>query len=87
MQIATGYSHPDTTCVRTSSLQLNPTNEKTPTISRGIFIGGLTYTSMKHHLDDKFREDLISLHAKLVDLGMEYRDGKVYLADLDEKDV
>lgn len=42
---------------------------------------------MKHHLDDKFREDLISLHAKLVDLGMEYRDGKVYLADLDEKDV
>lgn len=51
------------------------------------FRGGLTYISMKHHLDDKFREDLISLYAKLVDLGMEYRNGKVYLADLEEKDV
>ena len=52
-----------------------------------IYFGGLTYISMKHHLDDKFREDLISLYAKLVDLGMEYRNGKVYLADLEEKDV
>jgi len=42
---------------------------------------------MKHHLDDKLWEDLISLYAKLVDLGMEYRNGKVYLADLEEKDV
>ena len=42
---------------------------------------------MKHHLDDKLREDLISLYAKLIDLGMEYRNGKVYLADLEEEDV
>ena len=29
-------------------------------------------------------EDLIALYTRLVDLGMEYRDGKVYLADLEE---
>lgn len=31
--------------------------------------------------------DLVTLYQKLVDLGMEYRDGKVYLADLEGKDV
>ena len=27
---------------------------------------------------------MINLYLRLVDLGMEYRDGKVYLADLEE---
>jgi hypothetical protein len=27
--------------------------------------------------------DLLVLHKRLTDLGMEYRDGEVYLADLD----
>ena len=32
-------------------------------------------------------KSLILLYTKLVNLGMEYRDGEVYLADLEEKDV
>ena len=28
--------------------------------------------------------DLVALYRRLVDLGMEYRGGKVYLADLEE---
>jgi len=29
--------------------------------------------------------DLVTLYRRLVDLGVEYRDSQVYLADLDEK--
>jgi len=29
-------------------------------------------------------QDLVALYLRLVDLGMEYRDGQVYLADLEE---
>ena len=32
-------------------------------------------------------QDLIKLYFRLVDLGMEYRNDKVYLSDLDELDV
>lgn len=42
---------------------------------------------MKPQLPDNLIEDLVLLHTKLVDLGMEYRNGEVYLADLEEKDV
>lgn len=33
---------------------------------------------------NSLEKDLRGLHSKLVDLGMEYRDGQVYLADLEE---
>lgn len=33
---------------------------------------------------NSLEEDLITLYIRLVDLGMEYRDGEVYLADLEE---
>ena len=33
-----------------------------------------------HQID----EDLVKLYYRLVDLGMEYRDGEMYLADLEE---
>jgi hypothetical protein len=49
--------------------------------------GGLTYTFLKHHLDDSLNQELTLLYTRLVDLGMEYRGDKVYLADLEEKDV
>ena len=32
-------------------------------------------------------DDLIQLYRNLVELGVEYHDGKVYLADLEEDDV
>jgi hypothetical protein len=56
-------------------------------LSSGTEIGGLTYTFLKPQSPDNLFEDLILLHAKLVDLGMEYRNSEVYLADLEEKDV
>ncbi|HEU5122089.1 MAG TPA: hypothetical protein VFT59_04535 [Candidatus Saccharimonadales bacterium] len=36
---------------------------------------------------DELIADLISLHARLVELGMEYRNGEVHLADLEARDV
>lgn len=30
------------------------------------------------------RQDMTELYTRLVELGMEYRNGKVYLADLEE---
>jgi len=42
---------------------------------------------LKHHLINELIEDLILLYTRLLELGMEYRNGKVYLADLEEKDV
>lgn len=50
-------------------------------------LGGLTYTFLKPESTSNLIEDLTLLYTRLVDLGMEYRDGKVYLADLEEKDV
>ena len=39
---------------------------------------------MKHLSTDNLVENLTLLYTRLVDLGMEYRDGEVYLADLYE---
>lgn len=50
-------------------------------------IGGPTYTFLKHQSPEKLIEDLTLLYTRLVDLGMEYCNGKVYLADLEEKDA
>jgi hypothetical protein len=49
--------------------------------------GGPAYTFRKHLSTGEFIDDLIILYTRLLDLGMEYRNGKVYLADLEEKDV
>ncbi len=49
--------------------------------------GGPAYTFLKHQTTHKLIDDLISLYTKLVELGVEYRNGEVYLADLEEKDV
>jgi hypothetical protein len=49
--------------------------------------GGPAYSFPKPEITDKLFDDLVLLHAKLVDLGVEYRDGAVYLADLEERDV
>lgn len=42
---------------------------------------------MKPEDPDNLIKDLILLYTRLVDLGVEYRNGEVYLADLEEKDV
>jgi len=49
--------------------------------------GGPAYTFLKHQTTHELIDDLISLYTKLVELGVEYRNGEVYLADLEEKDV
>ena len=46
--------------------------------------GGPTYTFLKHLSTDKLIEDLALLYARLIDLGMEYRNDGIYLADLNE---
>ena len=46
--------------------------------------GGPTDTFLKHEDVDSLIEDLTILYTKLVDLGMEYRNGQVHLADLEE---
>ena len=53
----------------------------------GFFHGGPAYTFSKPEITDKLFDDLVLLHAKLVDLGVEYRDDTVYLADMEERDV
>jgi hypothetical protein len=50
-------------------------------------IGGPAYTFLKHQTTDELIEDLAALYAKLIELGVEYRNGEVYLADLEEKNV
>lgn len=42
---------------------------------------------MKPQLPNDLIDDLVLLHTKLVDLGVEYRNGGPYLADLEERDV
>lgn len=63
--------------------------KKIPTGSEevGIFFGGPAYTFSKPENPAELIDDLVLLHTKLVDLGVVYRNGKVYLADLEETDV
>lgn len=49
--------------------------------------GGLTYPVFEPQDTTELAKDLILLYQRLVELGVEHRDGKVYLADLEEKDV
>jgi hypothetical protein len=46
--------------------------------------GGPTYTFLEHLFTGKLIGDLLLLYARLTDLGMEYQNGKVYLADVEE---
>lgn len=50
-------------------------------------LGGPGYTFLKPAEVDELIADLILLHARLVELGIEYRNGEVYLADLEVRDV
>lgn len=52
-----------------------------------ILSGGPAYTFSKPENPAELIDDLVLLYMKLVDLGVEYRNGKVYLADLEEKDA
>jgi hypothetical protein len=45
-------------------------------------LGGPTYTFLEHFSTDKLFEDLTKLCITLVDLGIEYNNGAIYLADL-----
>jgi hypothetical protein len=46
--------------------------------------GGPTYTFLEHLSTEKLVDDLKVLYIRLVDLGVEYGSGQVYLADLTE---
>jgi hypothetical protein len=46
--------------------------------------GGPTYTFLEHLSTERLIEDMVLLHAKLVDLGMEYRNNRVSLVDIEE---
>ena len=50
----------------------------------GTFVEGHPILFLKPQSTNDLIDDLIMLHARLVDLGMEYRGGGVYLADLEE---
>lgn len=49
--------------------------------------GGPGYTFLKPSEVDELVADLVLLHARLVELGMEYRNGKVYLEDIEVRNV
>jgi len=53
----------------------------------GFYFGGPGYTFLKPSEVDGLIADLVLLHAQLVELGMEYRNGEVYLVDLEVCDV
>lgn len=50
-------------------------------------LGGPGYTFLKPAEVDELVTDLVLLHVRLVELGVEYRYGEVYLADLEGGDV
>jgi len=60
---------------------------KKPTAGVDSLFGGPAYTFSKPENPAELIDDLVLLYMKLVDLGVEYRNGKVYLADLEEKDA
>jgi hypothetical protein len=52
-----------------------------------FFLGGPGYTFLKPSEVDELIADLVLLHSRLVELGMEYRNREVYLADLEAQDA
>jgi hypothetical protein len=49
--------------------------------------GGPTYTFLEHLSTENLIEDLIEIYTRLIDLGVEYRNSEVYLADLDDPNL
>lgn len=49
-----------------------------------VGFGGPSSIFVKHLSTDKLIKDLILLHVRLADFGMDYHKGQVYLADLDD---
>jgi len=49
-----------------------------------LMLGGPTYTFLEPQLPDNLIEGLAELYSRLVDLGVEYQNGRVYLADAEE---
>jgi hypothetical protein len=47
--------------------------------------GGPTSTFFEHVSTEKLTEGLTLLYSRLVDLGVEYGNGQIYLADFDER--
>jgi hypothetical protein len=75
-------------CLRPFGFKHNLLSKQKTDQKVGILFGGPAYTFLKPSvLPNNLIEDLILLYTRLVDLGVEYRDGKVYLAELEEKDV
>ena len=59
-----------------------------PVAKRSVsYYGGPAYTFSKPKNLAELIDDLVLLYTKLVDLGVECRNGEVYLADLEDKDA
>lgn len=56
--------------------------KKEPEMALSYSNGGPTYTFLKHFSIDELVEDLLLLYARLTDLGVEYRNGEIYLANI-----
>ncbi len=54
---------------------------------RKFLLGGSPYTFLEPQLPDNLVEELAQLYVKLIKFGMEVRGGKVYLGDLEAKDI
>jgi hypothetical protein len=46
--------------------------------------GGPTYTFLEHLPTEKLIEDVTLLHTRLIDLGVIYRNGEPFLADIED---
>ncbi len=55
---------------------------KYPCLGRGIYFGEPTSIILEHLFDDLF-----TLRDRFKELGMVVKDGKVYLPDVEERDV
>ncbi len=60
---------------------------KSPSHEWGCYYGGPGSIFLKPAEVDELINDLVLLHQKLAELGMEYSDGKVRLEDLEGSDV
>lgn len=72
---------------RTNRLTGFETHSVSNQIQNPTFSGALNLVSPRVFEWNTLESDLVQLYSSLVDLGMEYREGKVYLADLEEEDV
>lgn len=71
--------------VKTAVKRKFSTGESTK--NRVLTPGGPGYTFLKPSEVDELIADLVLLHGRLLELGMEYHNGEVYLADLEARNV